>query len=175
MVPLGKVFRSDALARQGEFADGIAQMREGIAELRSFATLFSLPSFFPPLASACARSGNVADGLAAVEEGLALAHTGGDRFSLPEIHRIKATLLLARSVADRAAAEAAYGEAIEAAHGQQARLLELRAATDLAHLWGENSRRGPAHELLAPIYEAFTEGFDNPDFRDAEALLDELA
>ncbi len=63
-VPLGKVFRGDALAQQGEFVEGIAQMREGIAELRSFGTLFSLPSFFPALASACARRGDVGDGLA---------------------------------------------------------------------------------------------------------------
>ncbi len=175
MVPLGKVFRGDALARQGEFAEGIAEMREGIAELRSIGTLFSVPSFFPALASACARSGNVGDGLAALEEGLAMVQKGGDQFSLPEIHRVKATLLLARSAADRDAAEAAFREAIDVARGQQARLLELRAATSLARLWGDNGSRGPARELLAPVYEAFTEGFDTPDLRDAKALLDALA
>jgi class 3 adenylate cyclase/predicted ATPase len=175
MVPLGKVFRGDALARQGEFAEGIAEMREGIAELRSIGTLFSVPSFFPALASACARSGNVGDGLAALEEGLAMVQKGGDQFSLPEIHRVKATLLLARSAADRDAAEAAFREAIDVARGQQARLLELRAATSLARLWGDNGSRGPARELLAPVYEAFTEGFDMPDLRDAKALLDALA
>jgi predicted ATPase len=150
-------------------------MREGIAELRSFGTLFSLPSFFPALASACARRGDVGDGLVAVEEGLALVHKGGDQFSLPEIHRVKATLVLARSAADKDVAEAAYREAIEVARGQQARLLELRAATSLARLWGENGRRGAARELLAPVYHAFIEGLDTPDLRDAKALLDELA
>ena len=175
MVPLGKVFRGDALARQGEFAEGIAQMREGIAELRSIGTVFSLPSFFPALANAYAASGNVGDGIAAVEDGLAMARAGGDHFSLPEIHRVKATLLLARSAADRAAAEAAYGEAIEVARRQQARLLELRAVTGLARLWGENGERGAARERLAPVYGAFTEGFDAPDLLDAKGLLDELA
>jgi len=173
MVPLGKVSRGDALARRGEFAEGIAGMREGIAELRSIGTLFSVPSFFPALASACLRSGNVSEGLAAVKEGLAMAHRGGDHFSLPE--RLKATLLLARSAADRDAAEAAFGKAIEVAHAQQARLLELRAATGLARLWSENGRRNPARELLAPVYEAFAEGFDIPDLRDARGLLDGLA
>ena len=142
-MPLGKVFRGDALAQQGEVVEGIAQMREGIAELRSFGTLFSLPSFFPALASACARRGNVGDGLVAVEEGLALVHKGGDQFSLPEIHRVKATLVLARSAADKDVAEAAYREAIEVARGQQARLLELRAATSLARLWGEMAGAAP--------------------------------
>ena len=175
LVPLGKVFRGDALARQGEFAEGSSQMREGVAELRKFGTVFSLPSFFPALASAYRQSGKVDDGLAAVEEGLAMAHAGGDRFSLPEIHRVKAALLLTRSADKKTAAEAAYGDAIEVARGQHARLLELRAATDLARLWGENGKRGAARELLAPIYEAFTEGFDTPDLKEAKALLNELA
>ncbi len=104
-----------------------------------------------------------------------MVHKGGDQFSLPEIHRVKATLVLARSAADKDAAEAAYREAIEVARGQQARLLELRAATSLARLWGDNGRRGAARELLAPVYQAFTEGIDTPDLRDAKALLDELA
>jgi predicted ATPase len=174
MVPLGKVFRGDALAQQGEFAEGIAQMREGIDELRSMRTLFSTPSFFPALASAHARLGNVDDGLAAVEEGLAMARTGGDHFNLPEMHRVRATLLLAHSAADKAAVQAAYGKAIEIAHSQHARLLELRAATGLARLLGEAGERSAASELLAPLCAAFTEGFDTLDLKDAKALLDEL-
>jgi predicted ATPase len=174
MVPIGKVFRGDALARHGEFAEGIGQMREGIAELRSIGTLFSLPSFFAALASACARCGNVGEGLAAVEEGLAMTRTGGDRFSLPEIHRIKAKLLLVSSVADRDAAEAAFGEAIEVSCGQQARLLELRAATSMARLWRDQGKRQQARELLAPVYGWFTEGFNTLDLKEAKALLDEL-
>ena len=175
MVPIGKVFRGDALARHGQFAEGIGQMREGIAELRSIGTLFSLPSFFACLASACAHCGNVGEGLAAVEEGLAMTQTGGDRFSLPEIHRIKAKLLLASSVADSDAAEAAFGEAIEVSCGQQARLLELRAATSLARLWGEQGQRAKAPALLAPVYGWFTEGFDTADLKEAKTLLDELS
>ena len=174
MVPIGKVFRGDALARLGEFAEGIGQMREGIAELRSIGTVFSLPSFFAALASACARCGNVGEGLAAVEEGLAMTRTGGDRFNLPEIHRIKAKLLLASSVADRDAAEAAFGEAIEVSCGQQARLLELRAATSMARLWRDHGKRRQACELLAPVYGWFTEGFNTFDLKEAKALLDEL-
>jgi len=50
----------------------------------------------------------------------------------------------------------------------------LRAATDLARLWGEQGRRAEAHELLAPVYSWFTEGFDTADLKDAKALLDTL-
>ena len=66
-------------------------------------------------------------------------------------------------------------KAIEIAREQQARLLELRAATSLARLWGETGKRDAARELLASVYQWFTEGFDKPDLRDAKALLDALA
>jgi predicted ATPase len=53
--------------------------------------------------------------------------------------------------------------------------VELRAATSLARLWGEQSRRAEARNLLAPVYGWFTEGFDTADLKDAKALLDQLA
>ena len=51
---------------------------------------------------------------------------------------------------------------------------ELRAATSLARLWGEQGRRSEARDLLATLYGSFTEGFDTPDLREAKALLEEL-
>jgi class 3 adenylate cyclase/predicted ATPase len=175
MVLTGKLHRGDALTHRGDFSEGVAQIREGIAEMRVIGTLIGLPSYFGTLADAFARHGDIDEGLATVAEAVAMADTGGDRFSLPEIHRIKGNLLLARSAADREPAEAAYWQAIEIARVQQARLLELRTATTLARLWGENGRRAAAHELLTPIYEMFNDGFDTPDLKDAKALLGELA
>jgi len=61
------------------------------------------------------------------------------------------------------------------ARSQQAKSYELRAATSLARLWGEQGRRAEARELLAPIYGWFTEGFDTADLKDAARLLSELA
>ena len=161
-------------ALRGSPIRGAFAFQRTITELRSIGTLFSLPSFFAALASACTRCGHIGEGLAAVEEGLAIARAGGDRFSLPEIHRIKAKLLLASSVADRDAAEAAFGEAIEVSRCQQARLLELRAAMSMARLWRDQGKPQQARELLAPVYNWFTEGFDTLDLKEAKALLDEL-
>jgi predicted ATPase len=64
--------------------------------------------------------------------------------------------------------------AIEVARGQSAKQFELQAAVSLARLWVEQGKRLKAHDLLAPIYGWFTEGFDAPDLKDAKALLDEL-
>ena len=70
--------------------------------------------------------------------------------------------------------EGCYREALAVAQRQQARSLELRAATSLARLWRNQGRDDEARDLLAPVYGWFTEGFDTPDLKEAKALLDEL-
>ena len=45
----------------------------------------------------------------------------------------------------------------------------------LARLWRDQGKVRQARELLAPVYEWFTEGFDTLDLKEAKALLDELA
>jgi class 3 adenylate cyclase/predicted ATPase len=172
VAPFGKFFQGNAMAQHGEFAEGIAQMREGIDELRTIGTLFSLISFFAGLADACANCGRVDQGLATVEEALAMMRTGGEHFSLPEIHRIRGKLLLIRSTSDTDAAETAFGDALAVAREQQAKWLELRAATSMARLWRDQGKMRQARELLAPLYGWFTEGFDTLDLKEARALLD---
>ena len=71
-------------------------------------------------------------------------------------------------------AETAFQEALRMARRQQARGYELRAATSLARLWGEQGRRAEARDLLAPVYAWFTEGFNTADLKGAKTLLDEL-
>jgi predicted ATPase len=72
-------------------------------------------------------------------------------------------------------AEGRFRRALAVAREQQARFWELRAATSLARLWRNQDKRTEAHDLLAPIYNWFTEGFGTPVLQDAKALLDELA
>ena len=68
-----------------------------------------------------------------------------------------------------------FRKALDVARRQSAKSWELRAATSLARLWQQQGRKEEARELLAPVYEWFTEGFDTRDLKDAKALLDELA
>jgi len=63
---------------------------------------------------------------------------------------------------------------LRVAQSRQMRAYELRAATNLARLWGEQHRRADGHELLKTVYDGFTEGFDTADLKEAKALLDEL-
>ena len=73
-----------------------------------------------------------------------------------------------------AEAEAWLRRALDVARRQEAKSLELRAAMSLARLWQQQGKREEAHELLAPVYGWFTEGFDTADLQEAKALLEAL-
>ena len=70
--------------------------------------------------------------------------------------------------------EACFQKALEIACHQQAKSLELRAATSLAGLWRQQGKQAEARELLSEIYAWFTEGFDTKDLQEAKVLLEEL-
>jgi predicted ATPase len=72
-------------------------------------------------------------------------------------------------------AETCYRNALRIARDQGARSLELRTATSLARLWRDEDKRQNARNLLAPVYDWFTEGFDTPDLKEAKALLDQIS
>ena len=76
---------------------------------------------------------------------------------------------------DAANAQSYFECALAVARQQQAKSWELRAAMSMARLWRDQGKRDQARDLLAPIYNWFTEGFDTRDLKEAKALLDELA
>ena len=94
---------------------------------------------------------------------------------MAELHRLRGEWLLQAAPSDENRAEAAFHQALAVAREQQARSLELRAATSLARLWQQQGRREQARDVLAPVYGWFTEGFDTPDLQDARVLLAQLA
>jgi predicted ATPase len=87
---------------------------------------------------------------------------------------LRGELLLQQTKPDTSQAETCFQQALDIARTQQAKSLELRAATSLARLWQSQGKPQEATELLAPVYGWFTEGFGTADLRDAQALLDEL-
>jgi predicted ATPase len=96
-----------------------------------------------------------------------------ERSHLAEVLRLKGWMLMRRG--RLAEAETQLRASIDWARQQQARSWELRSATTLAELLAERGQRYAARELLAPIYNWFTEGFDTRDLKDAKALLDALS
>jgi predicted ATPase len=75
---------------------------------------------------------------------------------------------------DAAKAEAYFDQALAVTRKQQAKSWELRAAMSMARLWREQGKLQQAHDLLAPVYGWFTEGFDTLDLKEAKLLLDQL-
>jgi tetratricopeptide (TPR) repeat protein len=128
-----------------------------------------------PFAENRCSAGEVEEGLAVVAEAVEFVVKTGERMAEAELHRVKGELLSARTPADQAGAEASFRDALEIARRQRAKLWELRAAMSLARLWQRQGRKDEARELLAPVYDWFTEGFDTRDLKEAKALLDDLA
>ncbi len=134
-----------------------------------------MPYYLSLLAEGHARLGQVEAGLAVVQEGWEVMERTGEHVSHAEMSRLKGALLLQQHGTVHAEAEACFQQAIAVAQQQSAKSWELRAATSLARLWQQQGKTNEARELLAPVYDWFTEGFDTADLKDAKALLDQLS
>jgi predicted ATPase len=124
------------------------------------------------LAEALVRQGEHGEALAATIEGRKAQEETGHRQWEAELRRLEGVALVGLNRLDEG--QNALKEALRIARRQQTKSYELRAATSLARLWGERGRRAEARDLLAPIYNWFTEGFDTADLKEAKGLLDEL-
>ena len=131
--------------------------------------------FLALLTEAYAHMGQLDEGLMVLNEALTFVDKAGERFYESELHRLKGHLLLQQSSDHHTEAEIQFHQAIEIAQNQSAKSWELRAATSLARLWQQQGKRKEAYNLLAPVYDWFTEGFDTADLIDAKTLLDELS
>ena len=163
-----------ALARTGEVGEGTRQLVEGLGAWNQLGARIYLPHGICLLAESHLVGGRTAEGLECVARALAIAADTGEHWSVSRLHQLQAQLLLQMHGSDHESAETHLRTAIGTACAQGARGPELQAATTLARLWGDQGKRAEARTLLAPIYGWFTEGFDTPVLRDANALLDQL-
>jgi class 3 adenylate cyclase/tetratricopeptide (TPR) repeat protein len=175
---LGAFFRGWALAAQGQGAEGIAQMRQGLDASRATGAALDILEVLARLAEAYGQVGQVDEGLHLLAEALAMVGTRGGRRSDAELHRLHGELLLNAECGVRnaeVAAEECFQQALDVARRQQVKSYELRTAMSLSRLWQQQGKRAEARALLAEVYDWFTEGFDTADLQDAKALLEELA
>ena len=114
------------------------------------------------------------EGLHVLAEMRVAVDNSGFRYLEAEIYRLTGELLLQQAIPNASQAETCFHQALDIARCQQAKSWELRAATSLARLWQSQGKRQDAHDLLAPVYEWFTEGFETADLNEAKVLLDEL-
>jgi class 3 adenylate cyclase/predicted ATPase len=164
-----------ALAAAGDETAGSAQMRDWVATCRTLGVVNQRPFLLGVLAGTRTQAGHPNEALPLLTEALALIERTQERWFEAELHRLKAGALLASTQSNATEAEASLRRAVAVARRQDVKFWELRAATNLARLWGSQGKRSEARDLLAPVYGWFTEGFDTLDLKEAKKLLDELS
>jgi predicted ATPase len=189
----GTIMRGWAVAEQGQTKEGIAQMHQGLAAYRATGGEIGRSYYLALLAEVYGKVGQTEEGLSVLAEALAQVDKTGERYHEPELYRLKGQLTLqqfqvsgfkfqvpntqhsAPSTQVEAEAEVCFHKAIDVARRQQAKSLELRAVMSLSRLWQQQGKKAEARQMLAEIYNWFTEGFDTKDLQEAKALLEQLA
>lgn len=163
-----------AQAQAGQIEEGIIQMRQGIKDLRATGAELWLTNAFALLAEAYGQKGQFDKGLMALDEALGFVDKHEERWWEAELYRLRGELLLLQGVADNVI-ENDFRRAIDIARKQKAKSLELRATMSLIQLWHSRGKQLEARQLLAEIYDWFTEGFDSVDLKKAAKLLRKLS
>jgi class 3 adenylate cyclase/tetratricopeptide (TPR) repeat protein len=167
-------FRGESLITLGQAQEGFALCTQALAIKRAIGQISGSHYLLAWLAKAHVLLGQPDDARNCLAEAIRIHKTTDQRLSDPWVlHRVPGDLL--HAAGDLSGAEWHYQQAIAVAEQQSAKLPQLRASTSLARLWRDQGRRAEAHDLLGPIYNWFTEGFDAPDLKDAKVLLNELA
>src|SRR5450631_116348 len=170
----GMMNQGSVLALTGRASGATEMLISGIAAYRTTVATIFLPFYLPHLARAHAKLGQFEEAWRCIGQAMTAVETTKEKWCEAEVHRVAGEIALKSPEPDVAKAEEYFERALSVARAQEAKSWELRAATSLARLWRDQGKRDEAHDLLAPIYGWFTEGFDTLDLKEARALLDEL-
>ena len=171
---LATAFQGWALAANGQ-EEGLGKLINGLSAMRATGGDLNTTFTLALLAELYLRKKRIDEGLAAIEEAQKLAVTREELFWQAELFRLKGELLLGQSDQSVHAAEQCLCEALKIAQDQHAKMLELRAATSLAKLWGKLNKLEDAKRILSSVYSRFTEGVDNRDLIEAKIVLQQLS
>ena len=163
-----------ALIREGKPAEGVAQLKATMELLKSEDVRGNSPYFGALLAEGMMMLGDNSAALQLIDEQIAHVERPGweGRSTYAEMLRLKGWMLSLKG--DLAGAEKCFHASLAWAREQQAKSWELRTSISFARLWQSQGKRKEALDLLKPVYDWFTEGFDTKDLKEAKALLDGL-
>jgi predicted ATPase len=171
----GMIFQGCVLANTGQPSNAIQMITSGLTAFRSTGSTLFVSASLLYLVRAYAELDQFQDARRCLGEAINAVQVTKERWIEAEVHRIAGELARESPEPDAAKAQSYFEQALAVARQQQAKSWELRAAMSLARLWRDQGKVRQAHELLAPVYEWFTEGFDTRDLKDAKGLLNELA
>jgi predicted ATPase/DNA-binding SARP family transcriptional activator len=166
----GTILGGWALARRQDVERGMAQIREGMSALRATGAELRWSYYLSLLAEPSRAAASRGSGLALLDEALRTAEASGERWRSAELHRLRGELLL-ESGEDERAAELSLRRARDVARQQEAKMLELRAASSLSRLLRRRGGAREAAQMLGETYAWFTEGFDTAELTCAAALM----
>ena len=167
---LSRAIRDICIVLLGRSASQLDEARASLQDYQRAGYQLGLTAQFVLLCPVLLLCKESETALEVIEHGLSIADRNSERFFEAELCRLKARTLLGRG-APEAEVEALLEQALRTARGQQARSLELRAATDLAGLWLDHGKRAEARDVLSSIYARFGEGMDTRDLKEASAVL----
>jgi predicted ATPase len=168
------VLRGHLLVTRGEAAKGLALARKGHEDVKATGALIGETWRLSLLATCCEHADQPDEAMDLLTTALNVAERMHERLVEAELHRLKGEWLLAHRQTEATEAELCFERAFAVAQMQNAMTYQLRAATSLARLWLHQGKRNEVHDLLAPVYNWFTEGFDTADLKEAKKLLEEL-
>jgi predicted ATPase/DNA-binding winged helix-turn-helix (wHTH) protein len=170
---LGHGYEGMLLISRREFEAGTALLKAALEnDGRGRGTNYSSPAYLAVLAHGLAELGQLDEAQSAIDRALDGAQGGGLSWCLAELLRTKGELLVRQGVESFASAEAHFRDALGIARQQGALFWELRIALSLARLRASQGSHHEARNILAPVYNRFTEGFATADMQAARALLD---
>ena len=168
-------WRGMALILGEDFAAGYEMMKQGNDFWNQSGGRICNALFWSWMTRGLAGTGRTSEAHALIDRAITHCRETGDRYMEPECLRLKGELFLQDERPEHDSAESAFQEAVRLAQSHEAKGWELRAATSLARLWQSSAREAEAAEVLTPVYEWFTEGFETADLRRAQTLLEEVS
>jgi len=185
LLSAGTIRRGWALAEQGHTEEGLRDMQQGLTARQATGAELAQPYFLSLLAEVYGKLGQGEHAQTLLAKALTAVGASQEHRLEAEVYRLYGELTLRMGEEKIAhspihpfthsSPEDCFQKAIDIARQQQAKSLELRAATSLARLWQSQGKKAEAHRLLSDVYHWFTEGFDTKDLQEAKTLIDELS
>jgi predicted ATPase len=158
----------------GEGVNAVQVLTSAITTWRSTGSTVFIPLALLHLARAHGELGQIDEAWRCIGDATRAVEATSERWFEAGIYHAAGEIALASPERDGARAKVYFERALAIARKQQAKSLELRAATSMARLWRDEGKRDDARSLLAPVYGWFSEGFGTLALGEAKALLDAL-
>jgi len=152
----------------------LQDLADSVAAIPRMGVHLNTPYFATHLARGYQQAGRTDDGLRILDEACASMDARGEYWWRAEVLRLRGELLVTLSTEHDREAKICFERALEVSQEQEAKSLELRAATSLSRLWRNMGEQEKGRKLLGDCLSWFTEGSGTADHKEAKQLLDRL-